>query len=990
MAAPRQKSQQKNISSIFSKLHGAFSDAVYPSKLATDKRTLDKTWKLMDKVVKLCQHHKMNLKNSPPFILDILPDTYQRLRIIYSKYEDNMAELNNNEHFNIFIINLIRKCKQAIKLFKEGKEKMFDENSHYRRNLTKLSLVFSHMLSELKAMFPNGTFAGDQFRITKSDAAEFWRTNFGNSTLVPWKHFREELNNVHPISSGLETMALKTTIDLTCNDFISNFEFDVFTRLFQPWSTLLRNWQLLAVTHPGYVAFLTYDEVKARLQKYIHKAGSYVFRLSCTRLGQWAIGYVTVDGEILQTIPQNKSLVQALLDGYREGFYLYPDGRDINPDLSSAIISPAEDHITVTQEQYELYCEMGSTFQLCKICAENDKDIRIEPCGHLLCTPCLTAWQIDSEGQGCPFCRAEIKGTEQVVVDAFVPPRPPNTTSDVKIANTKTAVKPVSSNSSGSSGSSGSSTGCNGSSTEVTISSNSNGWSSRNATFNGLTDDIDDPEDWSEFNAATSTIDSLRPGVRSAGASPRHSPRATRRAPMQAENAYGELRAPPLPPRKSLSPAETIVAASSVQDIASASSIMEPRRRSSLEPEPDSRHRLTSVITGSTETITGLIDTRHEVPPDPRAFEKPRRACTPQSNSRPLPAPPPERQTDRTTEPKPEKQDHKLPERQSDHRLPDRLPDRYNDRPQDNRLPERHVENRLPERHNDNRLPERLIERQDNRLPDRLPDRHNDRPQDNRLPERHVENRLPERHNDNRLPERHNDNRLPERHIDRPEIKPPERQDNRHMNDRLISLDKERHSESRTHFDKLENRADRSNSENRILERHSERYVQDTTRHNIDFRNPPERPDKPDRDRMQGSDRSSFDRDTRVENRAPPRQRSLPTNTSGSIDQPTKSTTMPKFPSEDIKDPPYENVGVEKNELAVAPKKINPLTHDKHGRKYGDNVSYENINLDYIARLVGEGYPKDIVVRALGITRNDLEMACDILHEFGSKVQHKC
>ena len=25
-------------------------------------------------------------------------------------------------------------------------------------------------------------------------------------------------------------MALKSTIDLTCNDYISNFEFDVFTR----------------------------------------------------------------------------------------------------------------------------------------------------------------------------------------------------------------------------------------------------------------------------------------------------------------------------------------------------------------------------------------------------------------------------------------------------------------------------------------------------------------------------------------------------------------------------------------------------------------------------------------------------------------------------------------------------------------------------------------------------------------------------------------
>lgn len=103
-------------------------------------------------------------------------------------------------------------------------------------------------------------------------------------------------------------------------DFYSiNKSFLFVSRLFQPWSSLLRNWQILAVTHPGYVAFLTYDEVKARLQRYISKAGSYVFRLSCTRLGQWAIGYVTGDGEILQTIPQNKSLIQALLDGYREG-----------------------------------------------------------------------------------------------------------------------------------------------------------------------------------------------------------------------------------------------------------------------------------------------------------------------------------------------------------------------------------------------------------------------------------------------------------------------------------------------------------------------------------------------------------------------------------------------------------------------------------------------------------------------------------------------
>ena len=57
---------------------------------------------------------------------------------------------------------------------------MFDDASPARRNLTKLSLVFSHMLSELKAVFPNGTFAGDTFRITKSDAADFWRSKCDN------------------------------------------------------------------------------------------------------------------------------------------------------------------------------------------------------------------------------------------------------------------------------------------------------------------------------------------------------------------------------------------------------------------------------------------------------------------------------------------------------------------------------------------------------------------------------------------------------------------------------------------------------------------------------------------------------------------------------------------------------------------------------------------------------------------------------------------
>uniref|UniRef100_A0A3P9DJJ1 E3 ubiquitin-protein ligase CBL n=1 Tax=Maylandia zebra TaxID=106582 RepID=A0A3P9DJJ1_9CICH len=350
------------------------------------------------------------LKNSPPYILDLLPNTYQHLRTILSRYEGKIEILGKNEYFRVVIDNLTNKTKLRIPVSNLLLRFSFIVSLPFlslRQNLTKLSLIFSHMLAELKAIFPNGLFQGDNFRITKADAAEFWRR-----TIVPWRTFRQALHEFHPISSSLEAMALKSTIDLTCNDYISVFEFDIFTRLFQPWSSLLRNWNSLGVTHPGYIAFLTYDEAKARLHRFIHIPGSYIFRLSCTRLGQWAIGYVTADGNILQTIPHNKPLFQALIDGYREGFYLFPDGRAQNPDLTGLCEPSPQDHIKVTQVCFSCACMflifLCSTVQLL--------------CLYLLTLLCLSvcAFQ-ESEGQGCPFCRCEIKGTEPIVVDPFHP-----------------------------------------------------------------------------------------------------------------------------------------------------------------------------------------------------------------------------------------------------------------------------------------------------------------------------------------------------------------------------------------------------------------------------------------------------------------------------------------------------------------------------------------------------------------------------------------
>ncbi|KAL8173616.1 UNVERIFIED_CONTAM: hypothetical protein K2H54_010306 [Gekko kuhli] len=80
-------------------------------------------------VVRLCQSPKLALKNSPPYILDLLPDTYQHLRTILSRYEGKMETLGENEYFRVFMENLMKKTKQTISLFKEGKERMYEENS---------------------------------------------------------------------------------------------------------------------------------------------------------------------------------------------------------------------------------------------------------------------------------------------------------------------------------------------------------------------------------------------------------------------------------------------------------------------------------------------------------------------------------------------------------------------------------------------------------------------------------------------------------------------------------------------------------------------------------------------------------------------------------------------------------------------------------------------------------------------------------------------
>lgn len=389
---------------------------------------LSKAWmvfcyKCLDEVVHFCQRRGLDLSKNPR-ILDIIPDIYEKLRLIIERYSGDYQKLNQIEYFRIYIFSLLENCNRTIVLFKNAKDDILDSKSKVRFRLTRLSFIFLSHLKDLEALFPDNLFDVINFRITKPDAARWWASNFGTRAIVPWKLFESMLLQSFCISDNL-LHALQLTIDVTCNHHVSIFEFDVFTRLFQPWNNVVSVWTALVILNPGYKAFMTYDEVGVFLEQYLvcPGPGSYVFRLSCTKFGRWVVGYIDNNLKIRQTVIQYKSLIQFLVDGERNGIFLYPNGDCIYRShvLHSLLGEISHIHLKVTKEQYQLYLEIGSFFELCKICDENNKNVRLEPCGHLLCEHCLLQLHSFDVSQKCPFCRLEIKDIEAVIIDPFVP-----------------------------------------------------------------------------------------------------------------------------------------------------------------------------------------------------------------------------------------------------------------------------------------------------------------------------------------------------------------------------------------------------------------------------------------------------------------------------------------------------------------------------------------------------------------------------------------
>lgn len=124
--------------------------------------------------------------------------------------------------------------------------------------------------------------------------------------------------------------------------------------------------------------------------------------------------------------------------------YLYPRGKAQNPDIRQQIQVAPEEHIQVSKEQYDIYCDIESTFEMCKICDANIKSIRIDPCGHLLCKTCLDSWMEQGRGKRgnapCPFCREQILSTEQIIVEPYKAPVVASETDPLPARPSKTSI----------------------------------------------------------------------------------------------------------------------------------------------------------------------------------------------------------------------------------------------------------------------------------------------------------------------------------------------------------------------------------------------------------------------------------------------------------------------------------------------------------------------------------------------------------------------
>lgn len=102
---------------------------------STDHKLIDKVLKRLQKLHRLSTDPRLCLKNSPPYLPELVRETVKLVADIWTPYRGLVSAMPRGdevEYLRIHVQHLLDKTDRAILLFKEGKEKMFEEKSNYR------------------------------------------------------------------------------------------------------------------------------------------------------------------------------------------------------------------------------------------------------------------------------------------------------------------------------------------------------------------------------------------------------------------------------------------------------------------------------------------------------------------------------------------------------------------------------------------------------------------------------------------------------------------------------------------------------------------------------------------------------------------------------------------------------------------------------------------------------------------------------------------
>lgn len=103
-----------------------------------DRRLVEKSIKRLAKLHELCTNPRLSLRNSPPYLPELVSETSTLLIQVWEPYHGSRAtgsqvpRRDEAKYLRVHVRNLLDKTEKALLLFKEGREKIFEETSSCR------------------------------------------------------------------------------------------------------------------------------------------------------------------------------------------------------------------------------------------------------------------------------------------------------------------------------------------------------------------------------------------------------------------------------------------------------------------------------------------------------------------------------------------------------------------------------------------------------------------------------------------------------------------------------------------------------------------------------------------------------------------------------------------------------------------------------------------------------------------------------------------